>query len=81
MDNQAERYPFSIEAASLAEMKKVHDRLHLRNHHVTCREGELDPDFYPELKGVNTEVAEQYFSHLLKFTKLFKNTTPARAKV
>ena len=61
-------------------MKKVHDRLHLKDHQKSCREGDLNPDLYIELKSVNTEVAEQFFAHLLNFVKLFKNSNLARAK-
>ena len=32
--NQAERYPESAMAEALSKLKKVHDRLHLRNHHT-----------------------------------------------
>lgn len=78
--NQAKQYPNSLNAVRLAAMKKVLDRWHLKNHMHSCRQIDLNPDFFKELNGVNTKVAEQFFSHLLKFVKLFTNTTPERAK-
>ena len=78
-DNQAKRYPNSVVAVLIAKIRKVHDRLHLKNHHEHCRKGELDPDMYKELDGVNTEVAEQFFSHLLHFVFTFRNTSTVRA--
>ena len=33
------------------------------------------------MKGVNTECAEQYFAHLLKFAILFRNTSSTRALI
>ena len=59
----------------------MHDRLHLQNHQESCRKSALNPDLYEELNGVNTEVAEQFFSHLLNFVKLFTNTCSVRAKI
>ena len=78
-DNQAKRYPKSKVAELIANLRKVHDRLHIRNHHEECRKGELDPDKYRELDGVNTQVAEQFFSHLLNFVCTFRNTSTIRA--
>ena len=80
-DNQAKIYPNSPIVRTIANLRKVHDRLHLRNHHPDCQQGELDPDKYGSLKGVNTECAEQYFARLLKFVTLFKNTSLARAPI
>ena len=78
-DNQALRYPHSPIAKKIANIRKVHDRLHLQNHHDDCKSGALDPDKYEELNGVNTEVAEQFFSHLLNFVFMFRNTSAIRA--
>ena len=74
-DNQARKYPNSRIIKIAADLKKVHDRLHLRNHHPDCQNGELDPDNYENLKGVNTECAEQYFAHSLKFVMIFRTTS------
>ena len=80
-DNQAQRYPNSNIAKIISEIKKVHDRFHIQNHREQCRNGELNPDKYEILKGVNTEVAEQFFSHLLKFVCTFRNTNAIRAPI
>ena len=62
-------------AKMISQIRKVHDRLHLQNHLDECKMGELNPDRYDELKNVNTQVAEQFFSHLLRFVKTFRNTS------
>ena len=80
-ENQAKRYPNSPIINIISKLRKVHDRLHLRKHHPDCQNGELDPNKYEILKGVNTECAEQYFAHLLKFVLLFKNTRLTRAPI
>ena len=80
-DSQAKKFPNSPIIDIISKLRKVHDRLHFRNHHPECRNGELDPDKYECLKGVNTECAEQYFAHLLKFVILFKNTSLTRAPI
>ena len=80
-DNQAKRYPNSRIIGTIADLRKVHDRLHVKNHHPDCQNGELNPDKHEILKGVNTESAEQYFAHLLKFVTLFKNTSSTRAPI
>ena len=77
--NQAKKYPNSTMANLIAKIRKVHDRLHLKNHHENCRRGELDPDMHEEMKGVNTQVDEQFFSHLLQFVFTFRNTSATRA--
>ena len=78
-DNQALRYPRSRVAKYISNMRKVHDRLHLQNHREDCKKGDLNPDKYEELNGVNTQVAEQFFSHLLNFVFIFRNTNAVRA--
>ena len=80
-DNQAVRYPNSPIPAAISKIRKVHDRLHIRNHNELCKKGELNPDKYEELNGVNTQVAEQFFSHLLKFVFTFRNTSSIRAQI
>ena len=80
-DNQAERYPNSEIVSAISKIQKVHDRLHLNNHSELCRKGELNPDKYKALNGVNTQVAEQFFSHLLKFVFTFRNTSSIRAQI
>ena len=80
-DNQAKRYPKPPVIDLISKLRKVHDRLHVKNHHPDCQEGELDPRKYDSLIGVNTESAEQYFAHLLKFVTLFKNTSSVRALI
>ena len=78
---QAARYPNSTIAKQISEIRKVHDRFHLQNHLDVCKMGELNPDRYAELKNVNTEVAEQFFSHLLRFVHTFRNTSAIRAPI
>ena len=80
-NQQAVRYPNSQIATANSKMRKVHDRLHLRNHQEECRKGDLNPDKYEILNGVNTQVAEQFFSHLLKFVVTFRNTNSIRAPI
>ena len=80
-DNQVRKYPESPILRLISKLRKVHDRLHVKNHSKECQDGELNPNKYDSLKGVNTECAEQYFAHLLKFAILFKNTSSTRALV
>ena len=80
-DNQVRKYPESPILRLISKLRKVHDRLHIKNHRKECQDGELNPNKYDSLKGVNTECAEQYFAHLLKFAILFKNTSSTRALV
>ena len=77
--NQRKRFPHSPTAMLVDKIQKIHDRLHLKNHHESCRKGTLDPDVHVSMKGVNTECAEQFFSHLLRFVFTFKNSSMLRA--
>ena len=82
MDKQEERYLYCKETVALAEIQKVHDRLHLKNYNnINCRIGAFNPDCHDDLKAVKTEVAEQFFSYLLNFVQLFKNATPKTVKI
>ena len=74
--SQAKKYPNSPVANLVAKIRKVHDRSHLKNHHENCWRGELDPDMYEEMNGVTTQVAEQFFSHLLQFVYAFRKPAP-----
>ena len=45
-DIQAQQYSNSDIADIISKIKKVHDRLHIKNHREQCRKGELNPDKY-----------------------------------
>ena len=72
--NQVKRFPKSIAAKILKNIKMYHDRMHQRNH--ACDRPDLDPNKEEALKGVYTESAEQFFAQLLKSVSVFKNTGP-----
>ena len=78
-ENQAKQFPHSPVATVVDNIKKVHDRLRVKNDKPSWQRGKLNPDNYPEMTGVNTECAEQFFAHLLCFVFTFKNTSMLRA--
>ena len=80
-DYNAARYPNLPIAKLIADIKKVHDRLYIQNHHPLCKMGQLDPDKYDALDVVNTQVAEQFLLHLLIFIYTFRNTSALRAQL
>ena len=54
------------------EFKSVHS-----SKHIETKKGALDPDKYIALNGVNTQVAEQFFSNLLKLVVSLEILVPS----